>query len=115
MERKFIYTDHQASEPLLKMNRSKKQYSARLSRWLDRLIHFNISKQHIAASNLNVIDYLSRNSVGRTTLEANYGKECRSNILTEQAELNIKYHYSPTNPNATKLKLNQKTADPKNK
>ena len=38
-----LYTDHQALEPLIKRNRSNKQYSARLTRWLDRLTHFDIS------------------------------------------------------------------------
>ena len=60
----YIYTDHQALEPLIKRNRSDHQYSARLTRWLDRLAHFDIAVQHIAGSNLNFTDYLSRNPVG---------------------------------------------------
>ena len=55
-----LYTDHQALEPVIKRNRSNKQYSARLARWLDRLTHFGISIQHIAGSNLKFTDYLSR-------------------------------------------------------
>ena len=31
-EKVHLYTDHQASEPLIKRNRSNKQYSARLTR-----------------------------------------------------------------------------------
>ena len=31
----YLYTDHQALAPLLKQNRCNKQYSARLTRWLD--------------------------------------------------------------------------------
>ena len=54
-----LYTDHQALEPLIKRNRSNKQYSARLTRWFDRLTHFDISIQHIAGSNLKFTDYLS--------------------------------------------------------
>ena len=38
----FYNTDHQALEPLIKRNRCNKQYSARLTRWLDRLAHFDI-------------------------------------------------------------------------
>ena len=48
-----IYTDHQALEPLIKRNRSNTQYSARLTRWLDRLTHFDIAIQHIAGSKLS--------------------------------------------------------------
>ena len=39
----FLYTDHQALEPLIKRNRCNRQYSARLTRWLDRLAHFDIA------------------------------------------------------------------------
>ena len=60
----LLYTDHKALEPLIKRNRSKKQYSARLTRWLDRLAHFDISIQHIAGNNLKFTNYLSRNPVG---------------------------------------------------
>ena len=86
-----LCTDHQALEPLIKRNRSKKQYSGRLTRWLDRLTHFDISIQHIARSNLKFTDYLSRNPVGGATPEENYDEEYVINILAEQAELNLKY------------------------
>ena len=59
-----LYTAHQALEPLIERNRSNKQYSASLTRWLDRLTHFDLSIQHIAGSNLQFTDYLSRNPVG---------------------------------------------------
>ena len=85
-----LYTDHQALEPLIKRNRCNKQYSARLTRWLDRLPHFDISIQHIAGSNLKFTDYLSKNPVGGTTPEENYEEEYVINILTEHAELNLK-------------------------
>ena len=87
----YIYTDHQALETLIKRNRSNRQYSARLTRWLDRLTHFEISIQHIAGSNLKFTNYLSRNPVGRATPEEIYDEEYVINILTEQAKLNIKY------------------------
>ena len=87
----YLYTDHQALEPLIKRNRSNRQYSARLTRWLDRLTHFDISIQHIAGSNLESTDYLSRNPVGGATPEEIYDEEYVINILTEQAKLNIKY------------------------
>ena len=86
-----LYTDHQALEPLIKRNRCNKQYSARLTRWLDRLTHFDISSQHIAGSNLKYTDYFSRNLVGGATPEENYEEEYVINMLTEHAELNLKY------------------------
>ena len=56
-----LLTDHQALEPLIKRNRSNKTYSARLTRWLDRLAHFTINVNHIAGEHLALTDYLSRN------------------------------------------------------
>ena len=87
----YLYTDHQALEPLIKRNRCNKQYSARLTRWLDRLAHFDIAIQHIAGSNLKFTDYLTRNPVEGATPEDNYDEEHVINILSEQAKLNAKY------------------------
>ena len=58
-----LLTDHQSLEPLLKRNRSNKTYSVRLTRWLDRLAHFDININHIAGKHLALTDYLSRNPV----------------------------------------------------
>ena len=86
-----LYTDHQALELLIKRNRSNKQNSARLTRWLDRLTHFDISIQHIASSKLKITNNPSRNPVGGATPEENYDEEYVINILAEQVELNLKY------------------------
>ena len=86
-----LYKDHQALESLIKRNQCKKQYSARLTRWLDRIKHFDKSIQYKAGSNLNFTDYLSRNPVGGATQEENYDEEYVINVLAEQAELNLKY------------------------
>ena len=87
----FLYTDHQALEPLIKRNRCKKQNSARLTRLLDRLAHFDISIQHIVGSNLKFTDFLSRNPIEGATTKNMYDEQYVMNILTEQAELNLKY------------------------
>ena len=86
-----LYLDHQALEPLIERNRSNKQYIERLTRWLDRLTHFDVSIQHIAGSNLKFTDYLSTNPAGGATPEENYDEEYVINIVPEQAELNLKY------------------------
>ena len=44
----ILLTDHQALQPLLKRNRAHKQYSARLTRWLDRLSNFDVNVQNTA-------------------------------------------------------------------
>ena len=85
----FLYTDNQALEPLIKRNRCSKQYSARLTRWLDRLAHFDIPIQHIAESSLKSTDFLSRNPVEGATTENMYDEHCVINIPTEQVKLNL--------------------------
>ena len=65
---------------LIKRNRCIKNFSARLTRWLERLGHFDISIQHIAGSNLKFTDNLSRNPVGGTMPEENYDEEYVINI-----------------------------------
>ena len=86
-----LYTDHQALKPLIKQNRCNKQYSGRLTRWLDRLQHFDISIQHIASSNLKFTDYLIRNPVGGATPDENYEEEYVINILPEHAKLYLEH------------------------
>ena len=90
-KRVHLYTDHQSLEPLIKRNRINKQYSARLTRWLDRLTHFDIAIQHIAGGNLKFTDYLIRNPVGGAMPEENYDEEYVINILAERANSNLKY------------------------
>ena len=77
--------------PLIERNRCNKQYSARLTRWLDRLAHFDVSIQHITGSNLKFTDFLSRNPVEGATTKNTYDEQYVIKNLTEQAELNSKY------------------------
>ena len=77
-------TDHQALEPLIK-NRSNKTYSARLTRWLDRLAQlmcdFSINVSHIACKHLALMDYLSRNLSAPPQADDAYDEECVINII----------------------------------
>ena len=61
-----LLTDHQALQPLLKRNRAHKQYSARLTRWLDRLGHFDVNVQYTAGKNIPLTDYSSRHPIVNT-------------------------------------------------
>ena len=58
-----LLQDHQAMEPLIKRNHSNETYSARLTRWLDWLAHFDINLKHVAGKHLALIDLLSRNPI----------------------------------------------------
>ena len=83
----YLNTDQQALQPLIKRNRCNKQYSARLTRWLDQLAHFGITIQHIAGSNLKITDFLSSNPIQSATTENVYDEQWVINILKERAEL----------------------------
>ena len=75
----------------MKRNWSNHQYSARLTRWLDRLAHFDIAVQHIAGRNLKFTDYLSENSIEGAPTESKYDEEYVINISTEHAKLKAKF------------------------
>ena len=78
-----LKTDHQALQPLLRKNRAHKQYSARLTRWIDRLSHFDVSVQYCAGKHMNLTDYLSRNPVGKPENEDEYEEEYAINCIEE--------------------------------
>ena len=79
-KRVILLTDHQALQPLLKRNRAHKQYSARLTRWLDRLSHFDVKVQYTAGKNIPLTDYLSRHPI------VNTGENATENNFSGQNE-----------------------------
>ena len=78
-----LLTDHKALEPLLKRNRSNKTYSARLTRWLDRLNHFDIKINHIAGKHLALTDYLSRHPITEADADDIYDEEYVINNISQ--------------------------------
>ena len=87
---KFL-TDHQALEPFIKRNRSNKTYSARLTRWLDRLAHFTINVNHIAGKHLALTDYLSRNPTVPQQADEAYDEEYVTNSIAPHNKFMSKY------------------------
>ena len=82
-----LFSDHQAVEPLLKRIQTNKQYSARLTRWLDSLNHFDISLKHTAGKEINFIDFVSRNPPETAEPEENY-QEIVINAIAQLATVN---------------------------
>ena len=76
-----LYSDHSALEPLLRRNRANKTYSARLTRWIDRIAHFDVSVNHIAGEEIKLTDYLSRHPTYEAETETNYDEEYVINAL----------------------------------
>ena len=76
-----LLTDHQALEPIIKRNRSNKTYSARITRWLDRLPHFDNQIKHVADKHLKLTDHLSRKPISRPEPIENYDEEYVINCI----------------------------------
>ena len=62
-----------------------------MTRWLDRLAHFDIAILHIAGNNSKFTDFLSRNPVEEPTTKDANDEQYVVDVISEQAELNIKY------------------------
>ena len=83
-----LFSDHQALEPLLKRNKTNKQFSARLTRWPDRLNHSDISLKHTAGKEIKVTDFVSRNPTEKPEPEENYKEEFVINAIAQLATVN---------------------------
>ena len=101
-----LLTDHQALEPLIKRNRSNKTYGARLTRWLDRLGHFDIQIKHIAGNHLKLTDYLSRNPISERERIETYDEEYVINCIISLLEF-IKNYGRITEEKETMTRTNQ--------
>ena len=101
-----LLTDHQALESFIKRNRSNKTYSARLTRWLDRLAHFDIQIKHVAGKHLKLTDYLSRNPISKPEPIENYDEEYVINCIIPLLEFMNNYG-SITDERETTTRTNQ--------
>ena len=55
-----VISDHKALETALKSNHGNKTYSSRLTRWIDRLLPFDMEIIHQPGRTMGLADYLSR-------------------------------------------------------
>ena len=83
-----LLTDHQALQPSLKRNRAHKQYSAILTRWLDRLRLFDVNVQYTTGKNIPLTDYLGCHPIahdsGTETSYAHDEKEAEDEFVINQ-------------------------------
>ena len=56
-----IISDHKALATVLKGQKTNKKYSSRLTRWIDRLLHFDFEVIHGLGRTIGIAGYLSRN------------------------------------------------------
>ena len=60
-----VVTDHRALLFILKEHRSNKSYNSRLSRWIDRLLPYNFTIEHMPGAKMGLVDYISKNPFAR--------------------------------------------------
>ena len=54
-----VITDHSALLSIMRENRSNKSYNSRLTRWVDRLLPFDFSIDHLPGSKMGLVNYIS--------------------------------------------------------
>ena len=55
-----VITDHKALLSIMREKRSNKSYNSRLTRWVDRLLPFDFSIDHLPGTKMGLVDYISR-------------------------------------------------------
>ena len=55
-----VITDHRALLSIMRANRSNKSYDSRLTRWVDRLLPFDFSIDHLPGTKTGLVEYISR-------------------------------------------------------
>ena len=78
---------NQALEPLVKSNKANEQYSAQLTRCLDRLSLFELSSKYTSCEEINLINFIGRKPTEHATPVDNYQKENVINTIARLAEI----------------------------
>ena len=55
-----VITDHRALLSIMRENRANKSYNSRLKHWVDRLLLFDFSIDHLPGSKMGLVDYILR-------------------------------------------------------
>ena len=67
-----VVTDHRALLSTLKEHRSNKSYNSQLSYWIDRLLPYNFTIEHMPGAKMGLVDYISRNPFARAKKISTY-------------------------------------------
>ena len=68
-------TNHRALLSILKEHRSNKSYNSRLSRWVDRLLPYQFSIEHLPGAKMGLVVYISRNPYQPAKSVSKYDEE----------------------------------------
>ena len=90
-----LQTDHQALLSALKENRGNKTYQSRLTRWVDRLLPFHFSVEHIPGKNMGFADYLSRHPSSDPPTPSDRDKNFLINTIEEIKHALLRNNLAP--------------------
>ena len=95
-----VITDPRALLSILKEHRSNKSYNSRLSRWVDRLLPYQFSIEHLPGAKMGLVDYISRNPYQPAKSVSKYDEEFLVATLSSihsDAQLLQRKHNLPAN------------------
>ena len=96
----ILQTDHQAMLTALK-NRGNKTYQSRLTRWVDQLLPFHLTVEHVPSKNMGFADYLIRNSSGEAIQPSDNDKNFVIKTIEEIKFKLLRYALTPNGANIT--------------
>ena len=102
-----LQTDHQALLSALKENRGNKTYQSRLTRWVDRLLQFLFSVEHIPGKNIGFADYLSRNPPSDASPPSEKDKNFVINTIEEIKHALLRVNIAPNGATNKNTEQNQ--------
>ena len=70
-----VITDHRALLSIMRENRANKSYNSRLTRWVDQLLPFDFTIDHLLGSKMGLVDYISRDPQQKAVNISSYGEQ----------------------------------------
>ena len=70
-----VITGHRALLSIMRENRANKSYNSRLTRWVDRLLPFDFTIDHLPGSKMGLVDYISRDPQQKAVNISAYDKQ----------------------------------------
>ena len=59
----------------MRENRANKSYNSRLTRWVDRLLPFDFTIDHLPGSKMGLVDYISRDTQQKAVYISAYDEQ----------------------------------------
>ena len=70
-----VITNHRALLSIMSENRASKSYNSRLTRWVDRLLPFDFTIDHLLGSKLGLVDYILRDPQQKAVNRSTYDEQ----------------------------------------